>query len=88
MASDLGRSEAIEITVFHPGDELPPLLATERDVYTVRIGRIADKDSLAQSPYLDTRTRIASLGRAPSQFVCCSTTHYSPRQLSEGANTF
>jgi hypothetical protein len=42
MASDLGRSEAIEITVFYPGDELPPLLATERDVHAVGIPRTAD----------------------------------------------
>jgi hypothetical protein len=79
MASDLGRSEAIEITVFHPGDELLPLVAAHRKAFAILICRITDQDRIAQDPDLDALASVALPGRAPPWFIHAFATHCHPK---------
>jgi len=76
--------DTIELAIFYPGDELPPLPTTKRDVYTVRIPRTPDQDRLAQSPDLDTRTAITPPGSTPSRFIPGFGAHYFSAQSSGG----
>ena len=79
MASDLGRSEAIEITVFHPGDELLPLVAAHRKAFAIPFSGITDQDRIAQDPDLDALASVALPGRAPPWFVHAFATHCPPQ---------
>jgi hypothetical protein len=88
MASDLGRSEAIEITVFHPGDELLPLVAAHRKAFAIPFSGITDQDRIAQDPDLAALASVALPGRAPPWFVHAFATHCPPQKLSDRENTF
>jgi hypothetical protein len=79
MASDLDRSEAIEITVFYPGDELLPLVAAQSKAQAIPICRITDQDRVAQDPDLDALATIASVSHAPYRFAHPFATHCYPK---------
>ena len=79
MASDLGRSEAIEITVFYPGDELLPLVVAQSKAFATPIRRITDQDRIAQDPDFDALATFASPSGAPSRFAHRFATHCYPK---------